>query len=57
MATLTITKGYNSPDGFVSGEVITPAKLNSAQSPAVALDTETIVNNDISPSAAIALSK
>ena len=57
MATFTITKGYNSPDGFVSGETITPAKLNSAQSPAVALDTETIVNNDISPSAAIALAK
>jgi hypothetical protein len=57
MATLTVTKGYNSPDGFVSGETITPAKLNSAQSPAVALDTETIVNNDISPSAAIALAK
>jgi hypothetical protein len=57
MATFTVTKGYNSPDGFVSGETINPAKLNSAQSPAVALDTETIVNNDISPSAAIALAK
>ena len=57
MATFTITKGYNSPDGFVSGETITPAKLNSAQSPAVALDTATIVNADVSPSAAIALAK
>jgi hypothetical protein len=57
MATLTVTKGYNSPDGFVSGETITPAKLNSAQSPTVALTTETIVNADISPSAAIAMSK
>jgi len=57
MATFTVTKGYNTPNGFVSGEVITPAKLNSAQSPAVALDGETIVNADVSPSAAIALSK
>jgi hypothetical protein len=57
MATITVTKGYNNPSGFVSGEVITPAKLNSAQSPTVALTTETIVNADISPSAAIAMSK
>jgi len=57
MATFTITKGYNSPDGFVSGETITPAKLNSAQSPAVALDGETIVDADVSPGAAIALAK
>jgi hypothetical protein len=57
MATITVTKGYNAPSGFVSGEVITPAKLNSAQSPTVALTTETIVNADISPSAAIAFSK
>jgi hypothetical protein len=57
MATFTVTKGYNTPNGFVSGEVITPAKLNSAQSPAVALDGETIVNADVSPSAEIALSK
>ena len=57
MATITVTKGYNSPDGFVSGETITPAKLNSAQSPTVALTTETIVNADISPSAAIVMSK
>jgi len=57
MATITVNKGYNDPSGFVSGEVITPAKLNSAQSPTVALTTETIVNADISPSAAIAMSK
>jgi hypothetical protein len=47
MATFTVTKGYNTPDGFVSGEVITPAKLNSAQSPAVALTAGTIVAADI----------
>ena len=51
MATLTVTKGYNSPDGFVSGETITPAKLNSAQSPTVALTAETIVAGDIASDA------
>jgi hypothetical protein len=51
MATFTVTKGYNTPDGFVSGEVITPAKLNSAQSPAVALTAGTIVAGDIASDA------
>jgi hypothetical protein len=51
MATFTVTKGYNSPDGFVSGDVITPAKLNSAQSPTVALTAETIVAADIATDA------
>jgi hypothetical protein len=51
MATLTVTKGYNSPDGFVSGETITPAKLNSAQSPTVALTAETILAGDIASDA------
>jgi hypothetical protein len=51
MATFTVTKGYNSPDGFVSGDVITPAKLNSAQSPTVALTAETIVAADIAEDA------
>jgi hypothetical protein len=51
MATITVTKGYNSPSGFVSGEVITPAKLNSAQSPTVALTAETIVAADIASDA------
>jgi hypothetical protein len=55
MATIAITKGYNDPSGFVSGEVITPAKLNSAQSPAVAISD--IVNADIKSDAAVALSK
>jgi len=55
MATLTITKGYNNPTGFVSGETITPTKLNSAQSPGVAISN--IVDADISASAAIAASK
>lgn len=55
MATITVTKGYNDPSGFTSGEIITPAKLNSAQSPAVAVAD--IVNADISASAAIAKSK
>jgi hypothetical protein len=51
MATLTVTKGYNSPDGFVSGETINPAKLNSAQSPTVALTAETILAGDIASDA------
>ena len=37
MATLTVTKGYNAPDGWVSGETVTPAKLNQAQTPTIAI--------------------
>ena len=37
MATITVTKGYNEPTGFTSGETITPAKLNSAQTPTVGI--------------------
>lgn len=55
MATITVTKGYNDPSGFTSGETITPAKLNSAQSPAVSISS--IVNADIDAAAAIAFSK
>jgi microcystin-dependent protein len=46
MATIAITKGYNDPSGFVSGEVITPAKLNSAQSPAAAITFVTADDTD-----------
>jgi microcystin-dependent protein len=55
MATITVTKGYNNPTGWISGEEVTPAKLNSAQTPTVSLSD--IVNADISGSAAIAGSK
>jgi hypothetical protein len=55
MANIAITKGYNNPTGFVSGETITPAKLNSAQSPGATISD--IVDADISASAAIAASK
>jgi hypothetical protein len=55
MATIAITKGYNDPSGFTSGETITPAKLNSAQSPAATISD--IVNADIKSDAAIAHSK
>lgn len=48
MATITVTKGYNDPSGFISGETITPAKLNSAQSPTVAISA--IQTADISDS-------
>lgn len=57
MANITVTRGHNAPNGFVSGDTITDATLNAAQTPVVALTPETIVNNDISPSAAIALPK
>ena len=46
MATIAITKGYNDPSGFTSGEVITPAKLNSAQSPTAAITFNTAADTD-----------
>jgi hypothetical protein len=55
MATLTVTRGYNNPTGFVSGETVTPAKLNSLGTPIVAITN--IVNADIDNAANIALSK
>lgn len=55
MATITVTKGYNNPTGWTSGETVTPAKLNSAQTPTVAISD--IVNADIATGAAIAGSK
>lgn len=42
---------------FVSGETVTPAKLNELSQSTVALTAGTIVDADVSPSAAIALSK
>jgi hypothetical protein len=57
MATITVTKGHNAPTGFVTGDTVTPATLNAAQTPVVALTAGSIVNDDISPSAAIAFSK
>lgn len=55
MATITVTKGYNDPSGFVSGETVTPDKLNSAQTPGVAISG--IVDGDIAANAAIAAGK
>jgi len=46
MATITVTKGYNDPSGFTSGETITPAKLNSAQSPTAAITFSTAADTD-----------
>lgn len=57
MATITVTKGHNAPNGFVTGDTVTPATLNAAQTPGVALTAGSIVNDDISTSAAIVLSK
>jgi hypothetical protein len=37
MATLTVTKGYNNPTGWISGETVTPEKLNSSQTPSVSI--------------------
>lgn len=51
MATATVTPGYN----WVSGEVVTPAKMNNAAAPTVAVSN--IVNADVASGAAIALSK
>jgi hypothetical protein len=50
---MTVTLGYNAPSGFVAGETVTPAKLNSLGQPVISA----IVNNDISNSAAIAGTK
>jgi hypothetical protein len=53
MATLTITPIKT----FISGETVTPAKLNELGQSTVALTAGTIVDADISASAAIAASK
>ena len=53
MATLTITPIKT----FVSGETVTPAKLNELSQSTVALTAGSIVDADVSASAAIALSK
>jgi len=57
MANITVTRGHNAPTGFVTGETVTPATLNAAQTPVVALTAGSIVNDDISTGAAIAFSK
>jgi hypothetical protein len=49
MATITVTKGYNHPTGFTSGQTVTPAILNSAQTPSVTIAD--IATTDISNSA------
>jgi microcystin-dependent protein len=51
MATVTVTPGYN----WVSGEVVTPAKMNLAAQPTASVSG--IVDADIASGAAIALSK
>jgi hypothetical protein len=53
MATINITQGYS----WTSGEVVTPAKMNSAAAPTAALAAASIVNADVSASAAIAGTK
>jgi hypothetical protein len=53
MATINITPGYN----WQSGEVVTPDKMNDAADPAAVLAPATIVNADVSTTAAIAGSK
>jgi len=53
MATLTITPIKT----FVSGETVTPTKLNELSQSTVALTAGTIVDADVSASAAIAASK
>jgi len=55
MATVTVTKGYNDPTGWISGEEVTPAKLNQSQTPVITLTG--IVNADVDAAAAIAASK
>jgi hypothetical protein len=47
MATVTVTKGYNNPTGWISGETVTPEKLNSSQTPSVSV---TIDDGDITAS-------
>jgi len=53
MATISITQGYS----WTSGEVVTLAKMNSAAAPTAALTAGTVVNADVSATAAIAGSK
>ena len=53
MATITVTPIKT----FVSGETVTPAKLNELSQSTVALTAGTIVDADVSASAAIAASK
>jgi hypothetical protein len=53
MATINITQGYS----WTSGEVVTPAKMNSAAAPTAALAAASIVNADVSATAAIVGSK
>lgn len=50
---MTVTLGYNAPSGFVAGETVTPAKLNSLGQPVITA----IVNADIDNNAAIAGTK
>jgi hypothetical protein len=47
MATATVTKGYNNPTGWISGETVTPEKLNFSQTPSVSV---TIDDGDITAS-------
>lgn len=53
MATITITPGQT----FASGDTVTSTKLNNLGSPVASLSSATIVNADVSASAAIAHSK
>lgn len=53
MATITVTPIKT----FISGETVTPTKLNELSQSTVALTAATIVDADVSASAAIALSK
>jgi len=53
MATINITQGYS----WISGEVVTPAKMNQAAAPTAALAPGSIVNADVDAAAAIAGTK
>jgi len=53
MATITVTPGQT----FASGDTVTSTKLNNLGSPVASLSSATIVNADVSASAAIAHSK
>jgi hypothetical protein len=55
MATINVTKGHNAPNGFVTGDTVTPATLNAAQTPVVAISN--IVDADLSASAGITAGK
>lgn len=53
MPTTTVTRGYNDPTGWISGETVTPEKLNLSQTPtvSVAIDDGDITESKIATGA------